>query len=75
MSCERDASGRIRRSATARSEFRKLNHFPPTGKITGACPGYAIDHDVPLYKGGADSPSNMQWLSDAQHKEKNNSLK
>lgn len=27
----------------------------------GACPGYVIDHVTPLKRGGADSPSNMQW--------------
>ena len=41
-----------------------------TGKTTGACRGYQIDHWVPLSKSGADSPSNMQWLTTQQHKAK-----
>jgi hypothetical protein len=35
--------------------------MPATGLSTGACPGYVIDHVVPLKRGGADSPENMQW--------------
>jgi hypothetical protein len=34
---------------------------PSTGKTYGACPGYVVDHITPLKRGGADSPSNMQW--------------
>jgi len=26
-------------------------------------PGHVVDHVVPLACGGADSPSNMQWLT------------
>jgi hypothetical protein len=29
--------------------------------MAGACPGYVIDHLVPLKRGGADAPGNMQW--------------
>jgi hypothetical protein len=39
----------------------KSNPRPSTGKARGACPGYVVDHIVPLKRGGADSPGNMQW--------------
>jgi hypothetical protein len=29
--------------------------------MSGACPGYVIDHIQPLQRGGADAPGNMQW--------------
>ena len=32
--------------------------------------GYVIDHIVPLYKGGCDCPSNMQWQTIEQAKQK-----
>lgn len=34
----------------------------------GACPGWNIDHVVPLCRGGADAVWNLQWLTVAQHK-------
>jgi hypothetical protein len=41
--------------------FRKANPCPSTGKTTGPCPGWVVDHAWPLCAGGADDPSNMQW--------------
>ena len=41
--------------------FKRQHPCPVTGKSTGACPGYVIDHVKPLKRGGADKPSNMQW--------------
>ena len=38
--CLRDSNGRIRRSAVARSEFRRDNPCPATGLTRGACRGY-----------------------------------
>lgn len=49
------------RSAAERAAFQRSNPCPSTGKTTGKCPGYVVDHLAPLCAGGADSPANMQW--------------
>jgi hypothetical protein len=69
-SCARDGRGRIVRSTTAKHQFQRAHPCPSTGKTTGACPGYVIDHVQPLKRGGADSPSNMQWQTRAAAKAK-----
>jgi hypothetical protein len=69
-SCERDSRGKIRRSETATRAFRKNHPCPATRKTAGACPGYVIDHVVPLKRGGADDPRNMQWQTTAEAKAK-----
>ena len=61
MSCERDSTGRIKRSTTARRHFRAEHPCPVTGLTAGHCPGFVIDHIQALKHGGADVPSNMQW--------------
>lgn len=43
-----------------KATFERLYHCPRTGKIRGACPGYIIDHVVPLCAGGAYDPLNTQ---------------
>jgi len=58
------------RSAAAVAEFKQSNPCPATGSSRGACPGYEVDHRKPLAAGGADRPSNMQWLSKSQHRAK-----
>ena len=70
IGCIRDSRGRIKRSATAKDEFKKQRPCPSTGRTTGACPGYTIDHVQPLKRGGADNPSNMQWQTNSEAKEK-----
>lgn len=49
------------RSTTTRARFQRANPCPAAGKRTGACPGYVVDHRVPLKRGGPDTPDNMQW--------------
>lgn len=68
----RDNSGRIARSSSARSEFKRANPCPATGRSSGACSGYVIDHVQPLKRGGVDRSSNMQWQTkeDARAKDR-----
>lgn len=66
----RDAHGRIKRSAIAKHNFEHTHPCPSTGRIRGSCPGYVIDHIVPLKRGGQDAPSNMQWQTIAAAKAK-----
>lgn len=69
---KRDSKGKIQRDPQARASFQKSHPCPSTGKSSGACPGYVVDHVRPLKRGGADSPSNMQWqtVADAKRKDK-----
>ena len=41
--------------------FRKTNPCPATGKTTGACKGWVVDHIWSLCLGGPDKPENMKW--------------
>ena len=66
----RDAHGRIARDPRARNEFRRTHPCPSTGSTSGSCKGYVIDHMQPLKRGGADSPTNMQWQSEADARSK-----
>lgn len=55
------AEAKTVRSSSAKAEFKRLQPCPSTGRPRGACPGYIIDHVVPLCAGGPDAPGNMQW--------------
>ncbi len=67
---KRDKKGKIARSTKAKDDFRKRNPCPSTGRTSGACPGYVIDHITPLKRGGADDPTNMQWQTKESAKAK-----
>jgi hypothetical protein len=60
-SCQRGSDGKIKRSSHPKNEFRKTHPCPSTGKTTGPCKGYVIDHRQALKHGGRDDSSNMQW--------------
>jgi hypothetical protein len=69
-SCARNSHGKIQRSAIAKRAFRKSNPCPSTGRTSGACSGYVVDHVKALKRGGADEPGNMQWQTTAAAKAK-----
>ena len=62
--CSRDSHGHIARSENAKHDFMASPGYPH-GR-----PGYIIDHIVPLKRGGADTPANMQWQTKADAKAK-----
>lgn len=66
------ADALIKRSQSAKVEFKYENPCPATGARKGPCKGYIIDHVKPLACGGADRPENMQWqtVDDAKDKDK-----
>jgi 5-methylcytosine-specific restriction endonuclease McrA len=63
-SCPRDRHGHIQRSREAVEKFKHANPKP------AGCDRCEVDHIVPLSKGGADTPSSMQWLPRDQHIDK-----
>lgn len=58
----RGPDGATARSTEVINAFKRQWACPITGKHTGACAGWAIDHVVPLDCGGVDAVWNMQWL-------------
>lgn len=61
LSCITASAPGAERSAVARADFMRAAPCPVTGLSRGPCPGYVMDHVIPLCAGGADHPSNMQW--------------
>ncbi len=60
----RNADGSIKRSTAVLSAFKRIHPCPANGMTTGACPGWALNHTVPLSCGGCDSVSNLDWMPD-----------
>ena len=56
---------RQERSYTTKAAFRKIHACPSTGKYVGACPGWQVDHVIPLASCGCDVVENLQWLKNS----------
>ncbi len=63
-----EVDARIPRSQAEVRAYRKEHPCPSTEKVRGACPGYQVDHVIPLCAGGPDHRSNMHWLSVEDHR-------
>jgi hypothetical protein len=66
------ATAKTIRSAAVIAAFKRHNPCPSTGLRRGACPGYTVDHIIPLCAGGPDEEPNLQWQTreDALRKDK-----
>ena len=64
------SDARIKRSQSAKVEFKRAYPCPSSDASKGPCKGYVIDHINPLACGGSDVPSNMQWQTVAEAKVK-----
>lgn len=60
------------RESAQRADFIRHHPCPETGstKPHHSCPGWVVDHIIPLCAGGLDAPSNMQWQELAASKVK-----
>ncbi len=67
---QRNTKGHIARDPAQKAKFERSHPCPSTGKSSGACPGYVVDHVKPLKRGGADRPENMQLQTKAAAKQK-----
>lgn len=59
------------RSYATRRDFKLENPCPSTGATKGPCPGWVMDHVIPLCAGGRDEPWNLAWqtVEDAKAKD------
>lgn len=62
---QRNTNGDILRSTEVIHSFKQIHPCPSTGVISEKCPGWALDHVIPLACGGCDAVNNMQWLPNA----------
>ena|SRR5258705_159337 len=64
------AIAKTHRDPAQRAAFMHQHPCPSTGRTEGRCPGYVVDHIKPLCTGGPDRPSNMQWQTREEAKNK-----
>lgn len=69
---ERDDYGRIKRSRKVVAIFRATVPCPSTGEVGKRCPGWVVDHKIPLCACGRDEVSNLQYqtIADAKAKDR-----
>ena len=53
---------KVKRNSSAKKEFLREHGYK---KVPS---GYDVDHIKPLFKGGTDTPDNMQLITKSQHK-------
>ncbi len=63
---------RIPRDRSEVRAFRAEHPCPSTGKTTGPCNGWTVDHRIALCVGGPDKRENMQWqtMEDGEAKDR-----
>jgi len=64
------ANAEYKRSKAVLRAFVYQQACPATGMHRLPCPGWQIDHIIPLKCGGPDDLENLQWLTVQAHKEK-----
>lgn len=70
VACSFAIPAHAKRSYAAKQEFRQAHVCPSTGKSKGPCPGWTVDHVMPICHGGADAAYNMQWQTKEEAKAK-----
>ena len=55
-------------SPAAQAEFQRLHPCPANDARASDCPGYVIEHVVPLCLGGPDVAYNLRWQTVAEAK-------
>ena len=58
------------RRGSVLSAFKRAHPCPASGARAGPCPGWILDHVIPLACGGGDAVLNLQWLPTAIWREK-----
>lgn len=61
----RDKHGVIKRSRAVLRAYVKVFPCPATLKPTTSCKGWALNHYIPMSRGGCDSAANLTWVPDA----------
>lgn len=56
------------RSPSEVRAFKTDHPCPATNRTRGPCPGWQVDHVIPLCAGGVDKPENMQWITVEDHR-------
>lgn len=61
---------RVQKSHKIYRDYKAINDFKRTHPKPNDGHAYDIDHIKPLKSGGADKPSNMQWIRTEDHRKK-----